>query len=665
MERSASATRQTNITARLNLSHPSMVTAPTRRAWLRFTLVLVLLLAALLPIKPPAHHGDAVEYSLTTMALANHGTPDIRLADIAAARPLVPNVAPVYQILENDMQAGKRDVYGAFERGREGRVYAVHFFAYPAMAAPPFKLLRRLGLPPYIAYQLVNLGMVLVLGLSLFRLFGSASKALLGVLLFMLCGGVLYWDWGSPECMSAAALLAALVYFNSGAPRAAGVLAGLASLQNPTIVLFFGFAPLLHACLHYDRQRGWRASLHALLQPRYVTGIALGLGLFSLPVLFNLWQYGVPNIIAKRFPDASLIGLVRLHSFLFDLNQGMIIGIPAVLAATVWLAWRLAPAQGGTARRLLLPLCCVFTVSLGLPALSIINWNSAAAGVMRYGFWAAMPLLYALLWQLRSVAVWPRTLVLGVATVVVAQAGAMAHALSYDYVHFSPLAKWVMTHAPGLVNPEPEIFAERSRHNDDYLQVGEVYRIAANGMTVKTLVNLANPDLDRALCDDGRMAPQPSRDADRQRGWRYLNGPVACSNVGADQRRVFRLAQFLSARQLQLDAGWSKPQAGGGAWDGVWSDGAQSDISLAAVGIRPQALLIRGMYYGNNKRTRIVINGVDMGWYRLDREEPIVLPPALSASALLTIELRHEEPSTPGAHDARYLAVFLQRLELR
>ena len=71
--------------------------------------------------------------------------------------------------------------------------------ASPPLAAIPFKLLQLAGLPPYKCFQIVNLGFIFILGLALFRLFGCARRAMFGVGLFMLCGGVLYWNWCSPE----------------------------------------------------------------------------------------------------------------------------------------------------------------------------------------------------------------------------------------------------------------------------------------------------------------------------------------------------------------------------------------------------------------------------------------------------------------------------------
>lgn len=483
---------------------------------LRFKLALALILAAMLALVRPSHSGDVVEYSLATIALAKHGSPDIRLSDIAIGKQLIPQMNAPYDQLEAGMREGRPQLYAAFTRGRGDTVYAIHFFGYSALAALPYKALELAGLPPMKCFQIVNLAALFVLGLSLYRLFGSAGKAFLALGLFMLCGGMLYWHWSSPECLSAAGLLAALALFLSGAPVAGGLLAGLASQQNPTIVMFFGFAPLLRSLLAY-RGGGWRAFLAPALEPRYLAGVGAGLALFAVPLLFNLWQYGVPNIIAKNFSQPALVSLIRLVSFYFDLNQGMLIAIPGLAAALA--LWN---RRGET---VLLGACLVFTLALAVPALAINNWNSGAAGVMRYAFWAAMPLLFALLLRLRRQARWPLGVLAGVGLV---QAAAMAHAFSYSYVEFSPLARLALRLAPSHYHPEPEIFVERLQHHDNYIDSKYIYTRAVDGQIVTTLYNRLEPGIDERLCGEGRVPAADNDTVDSTLDWRYVDGTLRC-----------------------------------------------------------------------------------------------------------------------------------------
>lgn len=630
----------------------------SRLAGWRFALVLAGLLGALLALFPPSYSGDVAEYALDTIALAAHGTPDIRLADVERGKALLPQLAEPFGLLERGMRAGEPKLYAAFVRGREDKVYSVHFFGYPALAALPFKVLDRLGVAaPFKAFQLVNLGAVFILGLALRRFFGSGARALAGVALFLLCGGALYLNWTSPECLSAALLLAGLLLFAGEAPLAGALLAGLAAQQNPTIVFFFGFAPLLLLVLRYQSGVKPAANLRALLTRRMLAALAAGVAVAALPPLFNLYQFGSPNVIARLFSDPGLVGLVRLESFYFDLNQGMIVAVPGVLAALAWWGWR---APGRRRAALVLLACAGFTLALALPALAVLNWNSGAQGVMRYAFWAAMPFLFALLLRLRGAARWPAA---PVAALLLVQAACMVNARSYSYVEFSPLARLVLAHAPALYHPEPEIFAERSGHNDDYIVPGKVYAYRRGGQAVKTLLNAANPGAGAVLCAGGALAPS-NRYHDSTRGWRYIDGPVQCLADDLAQQR-FELEQFRAHDGIELDAGWSAPEDNGPGWRGVWSSGPRSRLVVRpGSGLRPASLALAGNYLDGNKQTRVWVNGADLGWHRLDQEGPLALPAAAGAGAPLEIELEHEAPHAPGAADRRLLAFFLREVRV-
>lgn len=484
----------------------------------RFGAALALLLALVFMFAKPRHNGDVAEYALVTIALAAHGTPDIRAADLAAGRVRMPSQNYTYDQLEKSFADPAHPVWPAFARGADQNIYAIHFFGYPLLAAGPYKLLEMAGADPFRCYLVVNLAAAFVLGLALFRFFGSAVKALLGLGLFTLCGGALYLGWSSPEYLSAAALLAALLYYGAGAPLAGCLLAGLAAQQNPTIVFFFVFAPLLQLLAGYDRQAGLAANVARVLQRRQLLALAAGGALFALPILFNLWQYGVPNIIAKRFSDPGLVSILRLVSFYFDLNQGMVIAIPGVAVALAAWAWR-------GSQRAALAASLLLTLALALPALAVLNWNSGAAGVMRYAFWAAMPLLYVLLLQLRGMARWPAAALVLLAA---AQLGAMAHAKSYGYVEFSPAAKAVLERAPQWYHPEPEIFAERQFGNDDYIKPEHIYVRRVDGKAVTTLFNARQPGIEEQLCGAGKRLAANNATADTTRGWRYLHGEPRC-----------------------------------------------------------------------------------------------------------------------------------------
>jgi hypothetical protein len=483
-----------------------------------FAIQLALVLLALLATKPDKA-GDFFEYGVTAIAIARHGTPELRPEDAALAAALSPEAGYRKLFLEmrdNIARGGQIPMPGLY-RGKDG-VFSIHFFAYPALAALPFRLLMDAGAAnPFKAFQLVNFGALWLLGMVMFRFFGSSRRAFTALALVLVSGGILYGNWCSPELVTAAALLAGMMLFVRGRPLAGGLLAGLAAMQNPSLAFFSVFAPLF-AVLHA------RSGRPAEGLPRWgalLAGAAVQGVLALVPFAFGLWQWGTPSIIALHSTDRSLVSLARLHSYYFDLNQGMILAVPGILVL-------LAAVVPKERRRLALGaalLTGLFMLALALPALSALNWNAGGKGVLRYAFWGAMPLLFLAFTWLRDRARWPRAL-LGL--VFLMQAGVMAHAKRYDYTEFSPLSRWVLAHAPGLYNPDPEIFFERSRNADGGLDAQAVAVYPRQGPARKILFKAGSDSAGRQLCPAGqRLAPSLPL-VELREGWRYLNGAPAC-----------------------------------------------------------------------------------------------------------------------------------------
>ncbi|QOY92577.1 hypothetical protein IM543_13210 [Massilia sp. UMI-21] len=282
----------------------------------------------------PSKSGDFQEYALMTIALAGHGTPDIRPSDIAVAARLSPEpgFVDMHERLRAGMRQGVDHPFPGFIRAGDDGYYAIHFFAYPALAALPFKLIDAAGGQPFKAFQLVNLGALAILGVALFQSTGSARRAMFGTLFFLLSGALLYSNWGSPEFFSACALLSGLLFVLLGRPYLAALLAGVAAMQNPPLVLFSVFAPLVHICyLHAHERIPFGAALRRVLHRHTVLASVLLVALAALPVLFNLAKFGVPSAIAVLATNPALITPARLLSFFFDLNQGAIVGLPVAM----------------------------------------------------------------------------------------------------------------------------------------------------------------------------------------------------------------------------------------------------------------------------------------------------------------------------------------------
>ena len=608
-----------------------------RRRLAAFLLSVLAAAIAAFVLVTPRQHGDVAEYTLMTLAFANHGTPDIRLSDIADGKRRLPGLAGLYDLLGQDMASNKDEVFPAFARGRHGAVYANHFFAYSALAVVPFKLLQAAGRDPFSCYLALHLSALCVLAYWLYRFFDSPWRAWAALLLMAACGSALYLPWTSTETASAALLLAALCAFTLQSPFAASAMAALAAQQNPTILLVFGFAPLLRMALTGER-------LGEVLDRRTLAALLSGAALCAVPVLFNLWQFGVPSVIARTFSSSRLIGLTRLGSLFFDLNQGMLVGVPALALALLMWGWQRGAQAWRDGAALLLAVG--FIIAMCLPALAIWNFNSGAAGMMRYAVWSAMPLLFLLLWRMRRAARWPWPVL---AVVLPLQAGAMWHANSYGYKEFSPLAQAVMRTAPALYWPEPEVFGERSVNGDEYIDPAQVYRWPSEGEARKQMYNEAWPGIHERLCGPGRE-PAPGSTHASYRSWRFINGPLQC--VAADPHtRRFVAADFAAGTVVQPGAGWVPgaaptmlPVAGTGPdCLGVQSEGMVSELVVVLPAGGPyRTLALAGVYASKNNYTRISIDGRDLGRQQLDQLAVLPLPDGATTGRRVALRLEHE-----------------------
>lgn len=629
-------------------------------------LLVVACIAALgIGFLPEKIYGDWQEYFLLAQAFSTHASPDIRFEDTVALAKSLP--LPAYQAAVQAIGQGITDlaVFPApgFVRVNNGAVYAIHFFGYSLMAAFIHVLT---GLTFYKSFLVLNTLFVLTLAWAAHRLFGTTKPALATVVLFMVCGGAGYFPWPSPETVSAAGLLSALLLLHSGAVGRAAVFLGLAAMQNPTISLSFGVVPvfyLLAKHLGWIEQAPWRGVWR---RPLSLAGLALGVAIALSPVAFNLWAFGTPNVIAKLATDQSLLSWSRLHSIYFDLNQGMVVNAAGLFAACAMvLYWQLTrtrvPVNNPSPLRYF-PLAILLSIAMAVPTMAAQNWNSGSAGMMRYAFWALMPFVFAFLVAVHEIRT--RRSVLFAVVFLIAL---LALPLGYPSgnLNHTQLVNWVFRKIPNLYNPEPEIFAERLLGKDGYLDTQRSYVVTNNGRPVKILVHPTNMNLDQQVCGTSGYVSSGVQHVNSSHGWKYLNAPILCE-PGSRQTLWFDFASFAARDNNPLASGWSTPE-GADVTDrpGVWSVGEHSTLKLDLKSAQTiDSVTLFGHYYGSNRETRVTINGVDFGLVSLNTSSSrIDVGSRLRQPvATLTIELAHQKPESPlsnGATDPRMLALFL------
>jgi hypothetical protein len=612
--------------------------------------MFVLISSCLIGLTRPAFHGDAAEYALMTISIAQHGTPEIRQADAQLAAQLVPEFAWHYTHML-DHFAHQGPVPLGFLKAKDGTIRAIHSFGYSAIAAVPFKVLQLLGTNPMRCFLWVDAASLLLLAYSAYLYFGTAGRALFAVSVLIATAGFAYWNWASPELFCATLALSALLLMARSRYIPGGAILGLAGIQNPPLLalLFLGPLIVLAEQVANETSSSVRQIVGRQDWARMIVGAALGVTIGLLPVYFSLAYFDTWNVIATGATDRRLVNTLRLASYYLDFNQGMIIAIPGVLIVILLMMANM--------RRLALMFIPVVLTSLVLavPALSTQNWNSGASGMMRYIAWGATPFLFLLLACTRQCRTWPT---LSVALFFSIQIPFAAHATMYPHTDFSPLAQWVLRHAPQYYNPEPEIFVDRTTHAEPLVDFDNMYTYGL-GDKRKVLYYAGSLKSMAKVCPQGLPKAESVVRASYD-GWTYLNGKIDCGDAVLTSRTL-GATELSRKRGGQALEGWSRFEFGREDQSGIWSIGEESSFVVVLPKGKADALTVKGIYMAGNDSTEVWIDGKSAGTWHLDRPNRIPLDVPASTSEV-RVTLKHAAPRRPSAQDMRELAFFLKQV---
>ncbi len=96
----------------------------------------------------------------------------------------------------------------------------------------------------------------------------------------------------------------------------------------------------------------------------------------------------------------------------------------------------------------------------------------------------------------------------------------------------------------------------------------------------------------------------------------------------------------------------------------MWSVAVTSTLTVdLPAGKRDGKLTILGHYLNGDRRTRVTIDGRDLGWLALDQPLALALGPGTAGK--VTITLRHAPPPVWNVREPRLNAFVLQRIEIR
>lgn len=639
--------------------------------WSRLVFLGAFLLLSLAVLATMRINGDGGEYLMTTHAFAQHASPRILSADFVeflrqpwTARARIAYPSELYTQLVDNFHVAHPESWAGYASVRPDEIYAIHFWLYSLLALPFYVLLKLVGLNPVIAFGIVNLGFLVLLAHYLRR---ACAHAFGAVVLVLSMGTTFYLGWTGPEVMTACCALIACIALQRGETARALLFAGLGASQNPSLIMLMPIACV--ARLAYLRWPAliWPGAALAPLTRRDVGVGGAGVALALIPYLWFEYLFGIPSITGRYFAYPGLISWNRFHSLPFDLDQGMVLGVPGLFAGLLACACLMARARRWqwAASAGLMACACVAAM---VPTLATLNWNSGSVVFMRYAYWLAMPLLSLLIlafnYLTRAQLRWLLVLVFSLQLVVLTQYGVLGRRV--DGGGHSRLALWMLAHYPAYYNPDAEIFYERSVGAEKNAPLDHALsHLYFNGAApAKLLRHASNQGASADLCPPGqRLEGSDVRTIDA--GWQYAHAPFRCVKLALYAPvRAWTFDRAHADAAKLLVSGWS-----GAETAGTWTDGRHARLRIPLAGLGSGALRLRvgGWYYAAQDGSGVSVDGRALGKLNLAGAVIALPAPARGADALI-IEFDHPDAQSPKQRgesgDPRLLGFQLQSLTL-
>lgn len=504
--------------------------------------VLVLAMAAVLPAAtgPFVAGGDHCEYAQMTDAFVNHGSPDLRPGDLDR---LVRTCSEWHRLLDG-VTATSPPQIGPYVRARDGRYYSWHFWGYSLAVVPAKLALRAFGADEQRAFPLVN-GALFIGALVSIALASplAASRRLALVALTAASPALWFVPWAHTEVFSASLVTIGLVLADRRRWALAAVAFAIASWQAPPLVA------LLAWCLVRAASDGRRSAIVATL---------LGGAVAVVPVAFSLIAYGTPSILAAHSSRLVLASPRKILELWVDPNIGMWMYAPVAVSLFAAAAlWALLVRRAGAPAAQLLG---VLIVMMAL-ASTTLNWNHGTAGPSRYVIWMLPLVFYGVAsLQPKPRSGWRKAYALGLIASVVAQAGILValggRAPHFGYLEHSPLARLVLRRAPALYNPTPEIFAERTRQQEEPSPFAVFF---SRGGCRKALVAVRDLDLLKAVCSRVPDSATPRHHPGPPDTLIYVDFPRAMPVASATAREAAMKPSSLRAWLALIDGPCATP----------------------------------------------------------------------------------------------------------
>lgn len=437
--------------------------------WILFFAITLFLLGFFMIYPVINYGGDIVEYYGITESLINHGSVKLNPQD---QKNLEASLNPGYF---NDPQY--------YIKGVNNDKYPVHFIFYSILNVPVRLFLKLIHLNELDTFRFTNL---VILSLTVFILFKYFVKSTVKrlVLLPTIYLSPLVWFifWPGPDVLYICLLLLAIFLFFNRRHLQAALLTGVASWHSqPLVIISLGFLFLYSYQNFRTRANDGK---------KIIKNGILSLGILAIPYLYNYLIFGILSpwsILQNGWTKIYGFGLQnaslqKLWEMFFDLNIGLFWYAPLLLLGGFYYL-----IKNPKRKEMIFIIFIIITTALAYQTNPAWNYGTSGYGPTRHVLFVLPFLIYFFVrnFSLKAVNVIVITLYIFTQGYILSFNGFLTPNLFNSFEH-TPFAKYVLDNFPQFYNPSPEIFVDRTNHNDHEYLYTAIYQ--NNGICKKAYV---------------------------------------------------------------------------------------------------------------------------------------------------------------------------------
>lgn len=446
--------------------------------------------------------GDGREYILMSQSLMSHGSPELRVEDVnnVISSFKIKNdkfYDPDFNCLSNSDCLSEESL--SFFKSTKNDYYSWHFFGYSLLNLPSYVFFNYIKSNPTVSFAFTNI--VIFLLAMYFLIFKLNERLIYKIIIFsgiMTTATINYFKWNHPESVTLSLIVISLVFLKSGKYKKSAIVLAICSMQNPPIA-FTSLAVYLFGLLTKARKEKDSMAKSLICSVyRDIPFATICALLILFPSIFYFYNFGTPNLILEKgSADYGLISLERVFGFYFDLNQGMLLLIPAFFIISPFFIICLLQRNKNIKRVSLFIFLIFLSVISAVPSTQTTNWNPGTFGVLRYAYWNSIFIIFAIAELILSFNCKWFSKVLSVFLVIsqIVLSFMQVNDLWYAkyFLTLSPVSSFVLMNFPDLYNPNPEIVLERTLHREGdtttFFKNGKSLLFIRNGMIVKQIGN--------------------------------------------------------------------------------------------------------------------------------------------------------------------------------